>query len=140
PRFTGVGNRLANIEAYYSLLGEVARTRTNAEWIELLDASNVPHGPVNTLASLLDDPQLQATGFWKVVDHPTEGTLRMPDIPPRFSKTPPEIRRLQPRLGEHSVEGLREAGVAPAEVDAMAAARATQRAAGGHGGRGALGV
>src|SRR5262245_58694857 len=33
PRFTGISNRLANIETYYSLLGEVARTRTNAEWL-----------------------------------------------------------------------------------------------------------
>ncbi len=126
PRFLGIANRLANIEAYYSLLGEIARTRTNAEWFELLDTSNVPHGPVNTLDSLLSDPQLEATGFWKIVDHPTEGKLRMPDIPPRFSKTPPEIRRLQPRLGEHSVEVLREAGLSQAEIDAMLASRVTE--------------
>jgi crotonobetainyl-CoA:carnitine CoA-transferase CaiB-like acyl-CoA transferase len=126
PRFSGIAKRLANIGAYYGLLGEIAQTRTNAEWLTLLGTSNVPHGPVNTLDSLLTDPQLGATGFWHVVDHPTEGKLRMPDIPPRFSRTPPEIRRLQPRLGEHSVEVLREAGLSPAEIDAMLASGATE--------------
>src|SRR5262249_10276152 len=109
-RFTTITHRLANVEAYYALLGEIAGTRTNEEWLELLGGSNVPHGPVNSLESLLTDAQLEATGFWKIVEHPSEGTLRLSDIPPRFSKTPPEIRRLPPRLGEHSVEVLREAG------------------------------
>jgi len=125
PRFTSITNRLANVEAYYATLGEIALTRTNAEWLELLGSSNVPHGPVNSLEDLLTDPQLEATGFWKVVEHPSEGTLRMPDIPPRFSKTPPEIRRLQPRLGEHSVEILREAGFTQSAIDAMLATGAT---------------
>ena len=49
----------------------------------------------------------------------------MPDIPPRFSKTKPEVTRLQPRLGEHSVEILREAGFGAAEVEAMLASGAT---------------
>src|SRR5215470_7264523 len=126
-RFIGIANRLANIEAYYATLAEIAATRTNAEWLELLGKSNVPHGPVNSLETLFNDPQLQATGFWKVVEHPTEGLLRMPDIPPRFSKTPPQIRRLPPRLGEHSVEVLEEEGFSRAEIDAMLASGATMR-------------
>jgi len=125
PRFASIANRLANVETYYATLGEIAATRTNAEWLELLGKSNVPHGPVNSLADLLEDPQLEATGFWKVMEHPTEGPLRMPDVPARFSKTPPEIRRLQPRLGEHSVEVLREEGFTTAEIDAMLASGAT---------------
>ena len=127
-RFTTITNRLANVEAYYSALGEIAATRTNAEWLALLGKSNVPHGPVNSLDDLLNDPQLEATGFWKMVEHPSEGALRMPDIPPRFSKTPPEIRRLQPRLGEHSVEVLREAGLSQPDIDAMLATGATIQA------------
>ena len=94
----------------------------------LLKTSNVPHGPVNTLDDLFVDPQLEATGFWKEVEHPTEGKLRMPDIPPRFSKTKPEVTRLQPRLGEHSVEILREAGFTAAEIDAMLKSGATKTA------------
>ena len=124
-RFTTIANRLANVEAYYAALGEIALTRTNAEWLALLEKSNVPHGPVNSLDDLLVDPQLEATGFWKVVDHPSEGKIRMPDIPPRFSKTPPEIRRLQPRLGEHSIEILREAGFTPEEIQSMLTSGAT---------------
>jgi crotonobetainyl-CoA:carnitine CoA-transferase CaiB-like acyl-CoA transferase len=124
-RFTTIAERLANVEAYYALLADIAATRTNAEWNELLGSSNVPHGPVNSLETLLTDPQLLATGFWKIVEHPTEGTLRMPDVPPRFTRTPPEIRRMAPRLGEHSVEVLQEAGLSAAEIGAMLASGAT---------------
>ena len=52
----------------------------------------------------------------------------MPDIPATYSKTPGDIRRLQPRLGEHSVEVLREAGISQAEIDAMLASGATAQA------------
>jgi len=126
PRFQSLRMRLENIEVVYATMAEICATRSNAEWVALLKNSNVPHGPVNTLQDLFVDEQLTATGFWKEVDHPSEGRLRMPDIPPRFSRTPPEIRRLQPRLGEHSVEVLREAGFAAAEIDAMLASGATR--------------
>jgi crotonobetainyl-CoA:carnitine CoA-transferase CaiB-like acyl-CoA transferase len=86
----------------------------------------VPHGPVNSLEDLLVDGQLAATGFWQEFDHPTEGRIRMPGIPPTFSRTPAEIRRLQPRLGEHSVEVLRETGFSPAEIEDMIASGATR--------------
>jgi len=124
-RFTLIADRLTNVEVYYATLAQIAATRTNAEWLALLGKSNIPHGPVSSLETLLTDPQLLATGFWKIVEHPTEGTLRMPDIPPRFSKTPPEVRRLPPRLGEHSVEVLREAGFSQSEIEAMLASGAT---------------
>src|SRR6185295_17556375 len=104
--------RLANVEVVYATLAQICATRTNAEWVALLKTSNVPHGPVNTLEDLLVDEQLNATGYWQEVEHPSEGKLRLPGIPPTFSRTPPEIRRLQPRLGEHSVEVLQEAGFA----------------------------
>ena len=40
----------------------------------------------------------------------------MPDIPQRFSRTPAEIRRLQPNLGEHSVEILKEVGYSDTDI------------------------
>lgn len=124
-RFLTLQSRLEHVEAYYALLAEIAVTRTNAEWSALLADTNIPHGPVNTLEDLLEDEQLAATGFWKEVAHPTEGRLRMPDIPQRFSRTPAEVRCLQPRLGEHSAEILEEAGYSEREIHALVEAGVT---------------
>jgi crotonobetainyl-CoA:carnitine CoA-transferase CaiB-like acyl-CoA transferase len=110
----------------YDELGRIATTRTNAEWLTELDRHNIPGMIVNSLETLLNDPQLAATGFWKIVEHPSEGTMRLPGIPATYSKTPGDIRRLPPRLGEHSLEILREAGMGPAEIDALLASGATR--------------
>ncbi|MET0852197.1 MAG: CoA transferase [Candidatus Rokuibacteriota bacterium] len=119
PRFKSLASRLAHIEHLYEELGKIVATRTNEEWLGILDEAGVPAMVVNTLDTLFTDPQLTATGFWKTIEHPTEGTLRTPDIAATYSRTPGEIRRPQPRLGEHSVEVLREAGYDEAEIRAM---------------------
>jgi len=125
PRFTTLESRLANIEVLYEELSKIVATRSSAEWLDALDRAGVPATIVNTLETLLTDPQLEATGFWQIVDHPSEGTLRLPAIPTTYSRTPGEIRRLPPRLGEHSLEVLREAGFGEAEIDAMLTSGAT---------------
>jgi crotonobetainyl-CoA:carnitine CoA-transferase CaiB-like acyl-CoA transferase len=126
PRYKTLGSRLAHIEGLYAELGKIAVTRTNAEWLTELDRRNIPAMSVNTLDALLRDPHLEAVKFWQTVEHPTEGTLRLPGIPASYSKTPGAIRRLPPRLGEHSVEILREAGFGAAEIDALLASGATR--------------
>jgi len=128
PRFKTLGTRLKHIEILYEELGKIATTRTSAEWLVELDRRNIPGMVVNSLESLLRDPHLEATGFWQIMEHPTEGTLRLPGIPAAYSKTPASIRRLPPRLGEHSVEILREAGLGATEIDALLASGATREA------------
>jgi len=129
PRFRDLGSRLAHIEILYEELGRIVAARTTAEWLEALDRAGVPAMAVNSLETLLRDPQLEATGFWKTIEHPTEGRLRMTDVPARYSDSPGEIRRYPPRLGEHSVEILQEAGLGAAEIDALLASGATAQAA-----------
>jgi crotonobetainyl-CoA:carnitine CoA-transferase CaiB-like acyl-CoA transferase len=128
PRFKTLSTRLKHIEFLYEELGKIATTRTNAEWLGELDRRNIPGMIVNSLESLLHDPHLEATGFWQVMEHPTEGTLRLPGIPAAYSKTPASIRRLPPRLGEHSLEILRESGLGEPEIDALLASGATRTA------------
>lgn len=118
-RFSTLSARMRNAEAVYAILAEILVTRTTAEWQRTLEAASVAVMPVSTMESLLENEQLAATNFWHMVDHPTEGRLRMPDPPTRFGKSPSTIRRLQPRLGEHSAEILAEAGYQSAEIDAL---------------------
>jgi crotonobetainyl-CoA:carnitine CoA-transferase CaiB-like acyl-CoA transferase len=128
PRYKTLATRLKHIEQLYEELARIAPSRTNAEWLTELDRRNIPAMSVNTLESLLRDPHLEAVGFWQIVEHPTEGTLRLPGIPATYSKTPGAIRRLPPRLGEHSVEVLREVGVGDDEIKTLLASGATRGA------------
>ncbi len=85
-------------------------TRTTGEWLALFGHTSVPTNMVNTLAGLKDDPHLNAVGFWQEVEHPTEGRLRMTRFPVTFSKTPADVRRLQPRLGRAHGGGAEGSG------------------------------
>ncbi len=115
-RFLNMAKRLANIDESYRVTGEIIAGRNRDEWVELLGETNVPMMVVNSLDDLIDDPHLVATGFWQTMEHPSEGRLRMSSPPINLGASPASIERLPPRLGEHSVEVLAEAGLAEAEI------------------------
>ncbi len=85
----------------------------------------MPVARLHTTDSLLDDPHLRAVGFFQESDHPTEGRIRTPAPVGRYGATPAAVRRPAPRIGEHSVELLQEAGYDSAAIDAMLARRVT---------------
>jgi len=128
PRFTTLADRVKNIDDTYQETAKTMATRTTDEWIELFGDTSVPTIIMNTLEGLKDDPHLQAVDFWQEVDHPTEGKIRMTRFPVNFSATPAEVRRHAPRLGEHTVEILQEAGLSQAEIDALIESGATLQA------------
>lgn len=125
PRFHSIGERTKHIHELYRMLAEVMATRTSAEWTAVLEAADIPVMPMHTLDSLMNDPHLQAVGFFEMVEHPSEGRMRSMTVPSRWSKSQPHIARQAPRLGQHSAEVLAEAGYSPAEIEAMAASAAT---------------
>jgi crotonobetainyl-CoA:carnitine CoA-transferase CaiB-like acyl-CoA transferase len=125
PRFDSLATRSANIGELYRLAGECVAARTTAEWVETLGRLDIPAAPMARLEDLPADPHLAATGFFRHAEHPSEGGIVMPDVPVRFGRTPAGIDRLQPKLGEHSVEVLREAGLEEAEIDRLIADRAS---------------
>lgn len=125
PRFTTLQARTEHSREVYAWLDATFRTRTTGQWLALLGEADVPAGPLHTLESLLDDPHLNAVGFFQRLEHPTEGTLVTLRPPSRWSRTPPEVRRAPPQLGEHSSELLAEAGYSGAEIAELVAAGVT---------------
>ncbi|MGC1777056.1 MAG: CoA transferase [Xanthobacteraceae bacterium] len=125
PRFDSIASRAHNIVALYELAGSCIAGKTTDEWLALLRALEIPAARMASLDDVLTDPQLAASGFFKRASHPSEGDILYTDLPVRFSGTATAPARLQPRLGEHSIEVLREAGLAESEIDALVACGAT---------------
>ncbi len=108
PAWTTMSGRQAQAEALWNQVADFMLGRNTADWLAVLRAADIPSAPVQALEQLLDDPHLLATGFWEMHEHPTEGRLRLPASPFGLAASPPSIRRLPPRLGEHTAEILRE--------------------------------
>jgi crotonobetainyl-CoA:carnitine CoA-transferase CaiB-like acyl-CoA transferase len=111
--------RARNIDRIYDRMRDIAPSRTTAEWEELLLRIDVPHTGFTKLTEVAEQPHLKAVGMFPELDHPTEGKIRQARPPTRFSASPAAIRRMAPRLGEHTNEVLREVGYTRAEIDSL---------------------
>ncbi|HWQ37935.1 MAG TPA: CoA transferase [Burkholderiales bacterium] len=120
PRFSTQANRARNISEIYAYLAQLLRTRTTAEWIELLEPADIPVSRMNSIEDVVADSHLVASGFFTVEDHPSEGRVKGMRTPTEWSVSSPGAQRPAPRLGEHSVEVLRDAGYSDAEIEALA--------------------
>lgn len=95
------------------------KEQTSSHWLELFRAHDIWSGPVYGYAELVEDPQIRHNGTFVEYDHPTEGRVKTPGFPIRFSKTPSQVERGAPLVGEHSREILREAGRSEGEIEQL---------------------
>jgi crotonobetainyl-CoA:carnitine CoA-transferase CaiB-like acyl-CoA transferase len=125
PRFESVAARFRNTGEYFSIRAEGLKHKTTAEWVEILDRADVPAMPFQTLDQLMSDPHLADVGFFRHIDHPTEGRIWNMMLPSRLSGGARRDFRPAPKIGQDSVELLRELGYGDADIDAMLASGAT---------------
>ena len=97
-------------------------TRTSAEWLTLFRENDIWAAPVYGYADLVEDAQIKHNGTFVEYDHPSEGRVKTPGFPIRFSKSPTTIERGAPQVGEHTREILREAGRDEAEIERLLSA------------------
>jgi crotonobetainyl-CoA:carnitine CoA-transferase CaiB-like acyl-CoA transferase len=116
PRFNSIAQRTANIDALYLWLAGVLKTNSTAEWRARLDAADVPNGGVNDLMGVVRDPYLREAGFFRPLDHPTEGRLTTMPFPVSFSETALDRNEPPAHLGEHTEAVLAELGYSAAEI------------------------
>ena len=128
PRFATQEARSRDFEGAYALVAAEMAKRSTAEWIAALEEADIPVQRMNTLDDIIGDPHLDAIGYFRSVEHPTEGRIRSMAVPSEWSESPPEYRHHAPRLGEHTREILREAGLPEAEVERMLASGAARAA------------
>jgi formyl-CoA transferase len=110
-RFASNSARVANREAIVSAVAQCIRSKTAAEWLELLEKAGIPAGPINLISQALSDVQAQHRAMIRTIaGTPLVGS------PVRFDGQRADSDLPPPRLGEHSIEVLEELGLDAAEI------------------------
>ncbi len=107
PRFKTNSQRIIHREVLIPLIAATMRTRSKREWIQALEAANVPCGPINNMKEVLEDPQVQHRQLRVDMPHPLGGVAPVVRSPLRLSETPVEYRLPPPLLGQHNEEVLK---------------------------------
>ena len=107
-RFKDLSARLEHAEELDAIISKWTRDRDAYEVTELLQAEGIPSAPVLKATELADNPQLVERGFVQSIDHPETGTQKYAGVAWKLSRTPGRLGGPSPKLGQHSVEVLRD--------------------------------
>ena len=119
PEFTTQEARSKNYDVAYAMVADEMKKRSTQWWLDALERGDIPVQRMNNLDDIVDDPHLNAIGYLQTVEHPSEGRIKVLAVPSEWSESKPEYRRHAPRLGEHTREVLREAGLSDEAIGSL---------------------
>lgn len=117
PRFSSNLARIQNLPELVSILDEILKKDTTANWLDRMDSAGLPAGPVLSINEMHADPQVHARDMIVELDHPKAGRVKTLGHPVKFSETPASVSRPAPLLGQHTREILEQIGYENAEIE-----------------------
>ncbi|MCC7199345.1 MAG: CoA transferase [Gammaproteobacteria bacterium] len=125
PRYLSNAERVANRATLVPEVEALTRTKSTQAWLDLLTPAAVPCGPINDIAQVFAEPQVQHRGMRFELPHPLAPSVPMVRNPVLYSRSSLEYRDPPPMLGQHTAAVLAEVlGLTEAEIGALRAAGA----------------
>lgn len=100
--------RAQNMDELEPKIIEALSTGTTEEWVKKFESIGMPCGPINNIAQASTDPQINHRNMFATLPCPPAkgGVLTVSNSPFKFSRTPPEVIKPAPEMGEHTEEVL----------------------------------
>ena len=121
PRYSTGPQRNRNREALIPLIAEAMLARTMEEWVGLLEATNVPCGPINNMKQVFEHPQVTHREMRQSLPHGAGVDAPSVANPIRLSETPIRYGRSAPTLGEHNKAVLGRLGLSDERISELMA-------------------
>ena len=122
--FKDNASRLVNRESLEAELELTLKTKNSSDWLEVLEKSGVPAGPILNISEVWNDPQVEARNMKVTLDHPTAGKITNIGLAAKLYGTPGRITNPAPLLGEHTREILMDAGYSKENIEDLIVAGA----------------
>jgi crotonobetainyl-CoA:carnitine CoA-transferase CaiB-like acyl-CoA transferase len=117
--YASVDSRRANRDQLKAELQAILSTRTRAEWVEILDASGVPCGPINALDEVFAEPQVEHLALLERVEHSTRGSVDVLRSPLTMSRSQAVPKTASPMPSQDTDEVMLELGYDASTIQAL---------------------
>lgn len=121
-RFDSLGHRIKNRAALTAEINRALASHPAQHWIELLNRSGIPAGPILTVEEMFNHPQTAAREMLLRLTHPVRGEIKTTGLGVKLGATPGRVSR-PPLLGEHTAAVLEAAGFSAGEIERLRAAK-----------------
>lgn len=119
PRFRTNEDRVRNAEELDRIIGNFIGQRSYRENLEFFEKNGITAGPLYDAVDILEDPHVKERGVYVEMDDPEVGTLPVPNVAARLSRTPGGVRRYAPGYGEHTAEVLASLGISADDLEEL---------------------
>jgi crotonobetainyl-CoA:carnitine CoA-transferase CaiB-like acyl-CoA transferase len=110
PRFADNPSRVTRRAELVEALSARTRAHKTTDLLERLRAAGVPAAPIHSMDQVLQSPQTEASGMLVGAAHPRVPDYRSIGLPVQWDGRRPGVRRVPPRLGEHTADVLTTLG------------------------------
>jgi len=126
-RFAKRENRNKNLFVFFDIVDKKLATKNSKHWIDIFKTLDIAAMPLHTLETLFEDRHLKETGFFEIVEHPSEGAIINTAIPSNWSKFASRRPGPAPGLGENTLEILLENEYSEADIQQLIASGAVKQ-------------
>src|SRR5699024_7438091 len=118
-RYLTNDRRAENIEFIDNMIQDWTMNYPLKECVDILNNNGIPAGAIYSIEDMLQDPQYKAREMIVDVPHPDLGSLKVPGIVPKLSKTPGQINWLGSKIGEHNLEVFQDIGLTKEQINQL---------------------